>query len=121
MERARQWRQAAARGAGRQRRGRRRRGRPGKLLSLEEWCDRLFSLAAGWLGWPPDTILDTPFGQLELALEGRVDFVQMTAPFGPSKEYLEKKRLRDAPHNPGAAAMSLMAWATAKSGPKKKK
>lgn len=42
-----------------------------------------------------------------------MDFVQMTAPFGPSKEYLDQKRLRDTPA-PQRAAMSLMAWAKGK-------
>jgi hypothetical protein len=40
----------------------------------------------------------------------------MTAPFGPSQEYLDKKRLRETASTPQAAAMSLMAWAQGMQG-----
>jgi len=45
----------------------------------------------------------------------------MTAPFGPSQEYLDKKRLREAPNTPQSAAMSLMAWAKRGGGKVKSK
>lgn len=42
----------------------------------------MFRQATGWLGWSPDQALDTPLPLIELALEGRVDFIIKTNPFG---------------------------------------
>ena len=46
----------------------------------------MFKVAAGWLGWPPDVILRTPICQLRLAIEGKVDFIKATNPFGGGEE-----------------------------------
>lgn len=51
---------------------------------MGEWCDQIFSRAAGWLGWTPDVIFRTPFPLIMLALDGKVDFIKMTNPWGSS-------------------------------------
>jgi len=44
----------------------------------------MFKAATGWLGWPPETALITPVGQIELAMAGKVDFLKKTNPWGSS-------------------------------------
>lgn len=46
----------------------------------------MFETATGWLGWDPETVLNTPLGQINLALKGRIDFVMKTNPFGSGKK-----------------------------------
>ncbi len=46
----------------------------------------MFKQAVGWLGWPPDTALDTPLPLIELAMEGRIDCLISTNPFGAKKK-----------------------------------
>lgn len=46
----------------------------------------VFKLGTGWLGWTPQQTLHTPLPQLFLALEGRVDFLRKTNPFGGGPE-----------------------------------
>lgn len=41
----------------------------------------MFKYATGWLGWTPDIALDTPIPLIELALDGKLDFVRRTDPF----------------------------------------
>ncbi|MDD1150407.1 hypothetical protein M5G25_19185 [Pseudomonas sp. TNT2022 ID357] len=45
-------------------------------------------MATGWLGWPPDLAWSTPLPELFLAMDARIEWVQMTNPFGgkPAKE-----------------------------------
>lgn len=39
-------------------------------------------MATGWLGWTPDVVLTTPLSQITLALNGKVDFLVKTNPWG---------------------------------------
>ncbi|WP_200475098.1 hypothetical protein [Azospirillum argentinense] len=56
-------------------------------------------MATGWLGWTPEVALDTPIPLIELALDGRTDFVRRTNPFG------------SAPNSGGRAATAAPAAA----------
>lgn len=40
----------------------------------------------GWMGWTYQDSLDTPVPMIVLAIEGKVDFVQKTNPFGSGKK-----------------------------------
>jgi hypothetical protein len=61
------------------------------------------------LGWEPKVILSSPIVFLELAIEGKIDFVKKTNPFGSGKEDEEKEEdLLKAPSNPEEAARQLM-------------
>lgn len=51
-------------------------------------------MGTGWLAWSPDQTFDTPMPQLFLALEGKVDFVKKTNPFGSGES---KKKAGDKP------------------------
>jgi hypothetical protein len=55
----------------------------------------VFSTASGWLGWPPEVVLNTPLSQINLALKGRIDFVMKTNPFGSKKE--EEQSMAEGP------------------------
>lgn len=44
--------------------------------------DELFAQATGWLGWAPAVALTTPIPQILIALDAKVEWVQMTNPFG---------------------------------------
>lgn len=46
----------------------------------------MFETATGWLGWDPETVLNTPLSQINLALKGRIDFIVKTNPFGSGKK-----------------------------------
>lgn len=39
-------------------------------------------MATGWLGWPPDVAWRTPVPEIIVALDARVEWVNMTNPFG---------------------------------------
>ena len=39
-------------------------------------------MGTGWLGWSIDQVFDAPLPQLFLAVEGKVDYVKKTNPFG---------------------------------------
>ena len=47
--------------------------------------DELFRQATGWLGWLPTVALSTPIPQILMALDGRVEWVTLTNPFGGGK------------------------------------
>lgn len=49
-------------------------------MTFAAYVDRMFMYATGWLGWPPEVALDTPFPLIELALDGKVDFITRTTP-----------------------------------------
>ena len=66
-------------------------------------------MAAGWLGWLPETILTTPIPQVLLAIEGKVDFLKKTNPWGSSEEDEAAKRLAEAPSNPEQAQKDFLA------------
>lgn len=51
-------------------------------MTLEEYVDRLFEWATGWLGWTPEVFFATPVPQIEMALRGRVDCLEKSSPFG---------------------------------------
>ena len=42
-------------------------------------------MATGWLGWPPDLAWTTPLPELFLAMDARIEWAQMTNPFGNGK------------------------------------
>lgn len=63
------------------------------------YVDRLFSIATGWLGWSPDTAWRTPLPELFMAMDARLEWVQMTSPFG-------KGKAAGAPRKPGASAVA---------------
>ena len=39
-------------------------------------------MATGWLGWPPDVAWRTPVPEILTALDARIEWVNMTNPFG---------------------------------------
>lgn len=41
----------------------------------------MYSVAVGWLGWPPDVAWNTPLPELFLAMDARVEWARMTHPF----------------------------------------
>jgi len=58
----------------------------------------MFRYATGWLGWTRDAALDAPFPDIQMALDGKVDFLAATTPGGkrkprspPSKAALKAK------------------------------
>ncbi|WP_431856602.1 hypothetical protein [Azospirillum sp.] len=42
----------------------------------------LFQRATGWLGWTPGVTLRASIFHIEMALDGKVEFVRMTNPWG---------------------------------------
>ncbi|ALG71138.1 hypothetical protein VY88_03025 [Azospirillum thiophilum] len=40
----------------------------------------MFAYATGWLGWSRSEALDAPFPDIQLALDGKVDFLAATTP-----------------------------------------
>ena len=56
----------------------------------------MFRLGTGWLGWTPEQTYDTPMPQLFLALDGRIDFLKKTNPFGaaPEKKAADPEKLK---------------------------
>lgn len=40
----------------------------------------MFQYATGWLGWSRNEALDAPFPDIQLALDGKVDFLAATTP-----------------------------------------
>ena len=65
------------------------------MIAVEEYYDNIFKTACGWLGWEPETVLTTTIAQLELALEGKIDFIKKTNPFGSKDEDGEGKYWAD--------------------------
>lgn len=55
-------------------------------MTLGEYVDDTFRIATGWLGWSPALAMRTPIPQIELALEGRLEWVRRTNPFGSGEE-----------------------------------
>ncbi|WP_260468948.1 hypothetical protein [Pseudomonas fulva] len=49
------------------------------------YVDRLYAIATGWLGWSPDAAWRTPLPELFLAMDARIEWSQMTNPFGKGK------------------------------------
>ncbi|MBA6119357.1 hypothetical protein H4C47_27035 [Pseudomonas putida] len=42
-------------------------------------------MATGWLGWPPSVAWTTPLPELFMALDAKLEWAQMTNPFGTGK------------------------------------
>ena len=53
--------------------------------------DRMYSVATGWLGWSPDIAWRTPLPELFLAMDARIEWAQMTNPFGGVKAATKDK------------------------------
>ncbi len=84
-----------------------------KRVSLDAWCDRLLQQATGWLCWPADAALDTPIGQLELALEGHVEYRRKTNPFRSKKDIDDEQLLEQMEAGAGReeGAQAFLDWA----------
>lgn len=77
-------------------------------MTIESYYEQLFKYATGWLGWEPEIALNTPVGQIELALDGKMDFLKKTNPFGSSKEDEDDKRLAEASTDPKVGMQKLL-------------
>ncbi|MCE0873725.1 hypothetical protein LU640_27335 [Pseudomonas monteilii] len=53
-------------------------------------------MATGWLGWAPEVAWSTPLPELFLAMDARIEWAQMTNPFGSGGAKTVKEK-------PGAA------------------
>lgn len=62
------------------------------------------------MGWGPNVVLTTNISQIELALEGKIDFVRKTNPFGGGEES-EEEKLKHAPPNSEMAMKQLVQMA----------
>lgn len=49
-------------------------------------------MATGWLGWTPDVAWRTPIPELLIALDARVEWANMTNPFGGGGKKPEPER-----------------------------
>lgn len=77
-----------------------------ELLTLEQWADNLYLHGTGWLGWSSKQVLNTTLGALQLAIDGKLDCIKRTNPFGSGedeKEKHENEMLNQKP-NPELAA-----------------
>ena len=62
------------------------------------------------MGWEPETVLTTNLNQIALAIEGKVDFIKKTNPFGSGEESEEEKLTREPP-NPEIAMKQFIQFA----------
>lgn len=58
------------------------------------YIDTLFRYATGWLGWTPEIAWNTPIPELLMALESRIEWVQLTSPFGGAKSGEKPKQAK---------------------------
>ncbi|WP_409265909.1 hypothetical protein [Pseudomonas sp. KCJK8521] len=49
-------------------------------------------MATGWLGWAPDVAWSTPLPELFMAMDARIEWIQMTNPFGTGKKQGSKEK-----------------------------
>ncbi|MCE1032996.1 hypothetical protein LU645_29190 [Pseudomonas asiatica] len=49
-------------------------------------------MATGWLGWAPDVAWSTPLPELFMAMDARIEWTQMTNPFGSGKKQGAKEK-----------------------------
>nr|WP_085615005.1 MULTISPECIES: hypothetical protein [unclassified Pseudomonas] len=56
-------------------------------------------MATGWLGWAPDVAWSTPLPELFMAMDARIEWAQMTNPFGTGKNQRAKE-------NPSASSVA---------------
>jgi hypothetical protein len=90
-------------------------------MTVAAWMEQTFSQAAGWLGWEPDVILDTPLPLLSLAFAGKADFLRKTNPWR-TKEDVEADRIAEQSGSPSAMVNTFRSLALgAKKLPKRKK
>lgn len=45
-------------------------------MSFAEYCEWLFKVGTGWLGWPPATVLTSTMRELRLAYDGKVEMLR---------------------------------------------
>lgn len=76
-------------------------------MAVEDYFDNLFKTACGWLGWVPEVVLTSTISQIELALEGKIDFVKKTNPFGGKED--EEEKILNEPQSPEMAMKKLTA------------
>jgi hypothetical protein len=67
-------------------------------------------VATGWLGWTADQAMDTPLSMINLALEGRIDFLKKTNPWGSSAEDKAEEEFANRKPDPEGAARQLQAF-----------
>jgi len=92
------------------------------MISLEEYFHDLFKTACGWIPqWGENGILDANINNLEIAIEGRVEFVKKTNPWGKSKEDEEAEKLKETEMNPEKAAEQLLTMVVRRKGKQGKK
>ena len=70
----------------------------------------MFMTATGWLGWPPDVALDTDIHLIALALEGKIDFLKKTNPWGSKDDDDEAALLAAQEPDPAGAQKALLTW-----------
>jgi hypothetical protein len=70
---------------------------------MEEQVDQIFSVATGWLGWTPEVAMTTPLAAINLALEGKIDFLKKTNPWGSADDEAETDFASRKPDPEGAA------------------
>jgi hypothetical protein len=85
-------------------------------VTLGEYADQLFRYATGWLGWTPEVTLGASIHHILLAMDGKVDFLRKTGPWGggdDSDGAAAPKRpqaVADAKPDPAKATQQLMAF-----------
>jgi hypothetical protein len=62
-----------------------------------DWLEDLFEKATGWLGWSPEQALKAPIPHIQIALDGKIDFLVKTSA-GKSKG--KPERLSKRPDKP---------------------
>jgi hypothetical protein len=79
-------------------------------------------VACGWLGWTPEVAMNTPLAMINLALEGKIDFLKKTNPCGSAKDDDAADDWQHQKPDPEGAARKLIEFvkaAKAKQLPKK--
>lgn len=70
------------------------------------YVDRLYAVATGWLGWTPELAWSTPLPELFLAMDARIEWAQMTNPFGSGKP--GPKKVKPAPSTVAAKLRQVL-------------
>lgn len=86
------------------------------MIAVEIYYDDMFKTVAGWLKWPPDIILDSTISQLELAIEGAVDYAKKTNPFGGGEGETDEEKMRSTPPAPELAMQQLVSLVKRRQG-----
>lgn len=85
-------------------------------MTIEEWYVQLFKYGTGWLGYSINDTLDANVNDLELAIEGKFDFVKRTNPWRTQKDIDEEEFSKSI--GPEGVAKKMEAWALAMQGRK---